>query len=72
MSPIFAFSILVGPPAATTTFWLSTTPSMSSVSSIVPPTFLTMRISRKSTFSDVGVTRRVTAETAMGARTDEY
>jgi hypothetical protein len=45
---------------------------MSSVSSIVPPTFLTMRISRRSTFEDVGVTRRVTAETAIGARMDEY
>jgi len=72
MRPIFAFSILVGPPAATTTFWLRTTPSMSSVSSMVPPTFLTIRISRKSTFEDAGVTRRVTAETAIGAKMDEY
>ena len=61
MIPIFAFSIRVGPPAATTTFWFNTTPSTSSVSSIVPPTFLTIRMSRRSTFDDVGVTKRVTA-----------
>ncbi len=69
---ILAFSIRVGPPAETMTFWFRTTPSISSVSSIVPPTFFTTRISRKSTLEDVGVTRRVTAATAMGARVDEY
>ena len=38
--PILAFSMRVGPPAEVTTFWFRTTPlSMSSVSSIVPPTF---------------------------------
>lgn len=39
---------------------------------MVPPTFLTSRISRKSTFDDVGVTSRVTAVTAIGAKVDEY
>lgn len=72
MIPIFAFSIRVGPPAALTTVWLRTTPSTSSVSSIVPPTFLTTRMSRRSTLEDVGVTRRVTADTAIGARVEEY
>ena len=72
MIPIFAFSIRVGPPAAVTTFWFKTTPSTSSVSSIVPPTFFTIRMSRRSTFDDVGVTRRVTADTAIGANVDEY
>lgn len=69
---IFAFSIRVGPPAATTTFWLSTTPSTSSVSSMVPPTFFTTRMSRRSTVDEVGVTRRVTAATAIGASVEEY
>lgn len=69
---ILAFSIRVGPPAAMTTFWFRTTPSTSSVSSMVPPTFLTTRMSRRSTFDEVGVTRRVTAATAMGARVEEY
>lgn len=72
MRPIFAFSILVGPPAATITFWLRTTPSTSSVSSIVPPTFFTIRTSRRSTFEDVGVTSLVTAATAIGANVEEY
>lgn len=69
---ILAFSIRVGPPAETTTFWLRTTPSMSSVSSIVPPTLLTIRMSLRSTFEEVGVTNRVTAATAIGASVDEY
>lgn len=72
MMAIFAFSIRVGPPAATTTFWLRTTPSTSSVSSIVPPIFLTTRISLRSTFEEVGVTSRETAATAIGAKVDEY
>lgn len=72
IKPILAFSILVGPPALFMTGWFSASPSISSVSSIVPPTFLTSLISRKSTLEEVGVTRRVTAETAMGARVDEY
>ena len=62
----------VGPPAAVLTFWLSATPSTSSVSSMVPPTFLTMRISRRSTFVLDSVARRLTLSTAMGARMDEY
>jgi len=72
MMAILAFSILVGPPADTTTFWFKTTPSTSSVSSMVPPTFFTIRISRRSTLDDVGVTRRVTADTAIGASVEEY
>lgn len=72
MIAILAFSILVGPPAETTTFWLRTTPSTSSVSSIVPPIFLTTRMSLRSTFDEVGVTRRETAATAMGASVEEY
>lgn len=69
---IFAFSMRVGPPAATMTFWCKTTPSMSSVSSMVPPTFFTMRMSLRSTLDEVGVTSRVTAATAIGAKVEEY
>ena len=72
INPILAFSILVGPPALFMTLWLSAIPSTISVSSIVPPTFLTIRISRRSTLEEVGVTRRVTAATAIGARVEEY
>lgn len=72
MIPIFAFSTRVGPPPETTTFWFKTTPSTSSVSSIVPPTFFTILTSRRSTFDEVAVAKRVTASTAMGARVDEY
>jgi hypothetical protein len=72
MMAILAFSIRVGPPADTTTFWLRTTPSTSSVSSIVPPTFLTTRTSWRSTFDEVGVTSRKTAATAIGDNVDEY
>lgn len=70
--PILAFSILVGPPAFAMTVWFNARPSINSVSSIVPPTFFTILMSLRSTFDDVGVTRRVTAETAMGARVEEY
>jgi hypothetical protein len=72
INPILAFSIRVGPPALAMTPWLSARPSTSSVSSMVPPTFFTIRMSRRSTLEEVGVTRRVTAETAMGARVEEY
>lgn len=72
MMPILAFSIRVGPPADVMAFWWSKTPSMSSVSSMVPPTFFTRRMSRRSTFSDDEVTRRRTASTAIGARMEEY
>ena len=72
IKPILAFSILVGPPALFITGWCKANPSINSVSSIVPPTFLTNRISLKSTFDEVGVTSRVTAETAIGARVEEY
>lgn len=72
IKPILAFSILVDPPALFITGWFNANPSINSVSSIVPPTFLTNRISLKSTFDEVGVTSRVTAETAIGARVEEY
>src|ERR1700733_13305949 len=39
---------------------------------MVPPTFFTVRMSLKSTLDEVGVTRRVTAATAIGARVDEF
>jgi hypothetical protein len=73
IKPILAFSILVGPPAFLMTGWLRTNPSTSSVSSIVPPTFFTIRISFKSTFSAVaGTITLITASTAIGANNDEY
>lgn len=73
ISPIFAFSIRVGPPPEVTTFWFKTTPfSTNSVSSIVPPTFLTIRMSLKSTFDAPAVARRITADTAIGDRVEEY
>lgn len=72
MMPILAFSIRVGPPACVMTFWFNNTPSISSVSSMVPPTFLTSRISRRSTLVEAGVTRRRTESTAMGDKMDEY
>lgn len=72
MIAILAFSIRAGPPADVMTFWLRTTPSMSCVSSIVPPTRLTMRTSLRSTLVEVGVMSRVTASTAIGARMEEY
>ena len=72
INPIRAFSIRVGPPAFVMTLWFNANPSTSSVSSIVPPTFRTIRISRRSTLEEAEVTRRVTADTAMGARVDEY
>lgn len=63
----------VGPPEFLTTFWVSTNPSINSVSSIVPPTFLTIRISFKSTLVAVaGSITRNTASTAIGARRPEY
>lgn len=43
----------VGPPPALRTAWLSTRPSIISLSSIVPPTFLTILMFRRSTFSAV-------------------
>ena len=72
---ILAFSTRDGPPLDVTTFCSSTRPSTSSVSSIVPPTFFTMRISRRSTDSPspfFGSTIRSTLSTAIGAKTDEY
>ena len=72
IKPILAFSILVGPPALVIAIWFSAKPSTSSVSSIVPPTFFTILISLKSTLEEAEVTSRVTADTAMGARVEEY
>ena len=73
MSPILAFSMRVGPPAFLMTLWFKTNPSTSSVSSMVPPTFFTIRISLRSTFSAVaGLITRMTASTAMGARRALY
>jgi len=70
---ILAFSTLVGPPALLIAFWVKIKPSHNSVSSIVPPTFLTRRISRKSTlFSIFGSITLVTASTAIGANKLEY
>ena len=67
---IFAFYILVGPPAAVLGLHLSKTrPSTSYVSSIVPPNFLTIRISFKSTFVAVfGSMTFITALTAKGEK----
>ena len=69
---ILAFSIRVGPPACVMTFWWRRTPSTSSVSSMVPPTFLTSRISRKSTLVEALVTSRRTESTAMGEMMEAY
>mmetsp|Transcript_7546 Transcript_7546/g.23867 ORF Transcript_7546/g.23867 Transcript_7546/m.23867 type:complete len:266 (+) Transcript_7546:1040-1837(+) len=70
MSPIFAFATRVGPPATLTAFCVKTRPSISSVSSIVPPSFLTIATSRRSTFVEVsGSMMRSIASTAIGAST---
>lgn len=53
-------------------FWLRTTPSTSVVSSMVPPTFLTIRISLKSTVELWLFEILVTAFTAIGANVLEY
>ena len=68
-SPILAFAILVGPPAACDAFCAKTNPSTSSVSSIVPPIFLTTLMSRRSQLTAVAgsMILRI-ASTASGAR----
>src|ERR1700712_3320386 len=67
ISPILAFSILVGPPALFNTCWFSTKPSTISLSSIVPPDFFTILMLFRSTLSAVfgSITRR-TESTAIG------
>mmetsp|Transcript_82216 Transcript_82216/g.233071 ORF Transcript_82216/g.233071 Transcript_82216/m.233071 type:complete len:281 (-) Transcript_82216:7-849(-) len=73
MSPIRAFATRVGPPAALDTFWVSTRPSTSSVSSVVPPSFFTSRMSLRSTFVAVfGSMILSTASTAIGASSSEF
>mmetsp|Transcript_50087 Transcript_50087/g.92422 ORF Transcript_50087/g.92422 Transcript_50087/m.92422 type:complete len:205 (-) Transcript_50087:222-836(-) len=66
--PIFAFSMRDGPPAACAIFCVKTKPSMNSVSSTVPPSFLHSLMSDKSTLVAVfaSITFK-TASTAMGA-----
>mmetsp|Transcript_43180 Transcript_43180/g.99542 ORF Transcript_43180/g.99542 Transcript_43180/m.99542 type:complete len:205 (-) Transcript_43180:219-833(-) len=73
ISPILAFSMREGPPAACETFCVKTKPSMNSVSSTVPPSFLHSRISVKSTFVAVltSMTFKI-ASTAMGASLSAY
>lgn len=70
---ILAFSIFVGPPALLITFWVKTNPEHISVSSIVPPSLLTVLISLKSTLWSFNgsITWRI-ASTAIGARIEEY
>mmetsp|Transcript_20586 Transcript_20586/g.55497 ORF Transcript_20586/g.55497 Transcript_20586/m.55497 type:complete len:234 (+) Transcript_20586:1349-2050(+) len=73
MRPILALGTRVGPPATLTTFWLKTRPSMSSVSSMVPPIFLTTAMSRRSTNECLaGSMMRSMASTARGARMDAF
>mmetsp|Transcript_82834 Transcript_82834/g.234704 ORF Transcript_82834/g.234704 Transcript_82834/m.234704 type:complete len:205 (+) Transcript_82834:960-1574(+) len=73
MSPTLAFSTRLGPPAARATFCVSTRPSTSSVSSVVPPSFFTIRMSWRSTFVAVsGSMTFSTASTAMGASCSEF
>mmetsp|Transcript_46781 Transcript_46781/g.106181 ORF Transcript_46781/g.106181 Transcript_46781/m.106181 type:complete len:261 (-) Transcript_46781:51-833(-) len=72
ISPILAFWTLEGPPATRETFCVSTRPSTSSVSSVVPPSFFTSLTSFKSTFVAVaGSITFSTASTAMAASSAE-
>lgn len=71
--PILAFSILRGPPALLITGWVRTNPSTSSLSSIVPPTFLIIRMFLRSTLSaDFMSIVFITELTAMGPSRFEY
>ena len=67
MSAILAFATLVGPPAACEAFCVKTRPLTSSVSSIVPPSFLTTAMSRRSTFVEFASQIESIASTASGA-----
>mmetsp|Transcript_55635 Transcript_55635/g.144646 ORF Transcript_55635/g.144646 Transcript_55635/m.144646 type:complete len:268 (+) Transcript_55635:991-1794(+) len=69
ISPTLASWTRVGPPAALATFWVSTRPSTSSVSSAVAPSFLTNRMLFRSTLVAVnGSITFKTASTAIEAR----
>mmetsp|Transcript_16168 Transcript_16168/g.39095 ORF Transcript_16168/g.39095 Transcript_16168/m.39095 type:complete len:243 (+) Transcript_16168:1121-1849(+) len=74
ISPIFAFCTREGPPAVFTTFWVITSPSISSQSSMVPPSLLATLISLRSTLSclALSVTSLRTASTARGASISEF
>mmetsp|Transcript_92562 Transcript_92562/g.239017 ORF Transcript_92562/g.239017 Transcript_92562/m.239017 type:complete len:232 (+) Transcript_92562:952-1647(+) len=68
MRPIFASATRRGPLAFFAIFCVSTSPSTSSVSSVVPPIFLTIRMSFRSTLVAVfGSMTLSTASTAIGA-----
>ena len=69
MRPMQAFSMEDGPPPDLTTGWFSTRPSIISLSSIVPPSFSTIRMFLRSTLSAVRWSMVLrTASTAIGAR----
>eukprot|EP00965_Chrysotila_dentata_P142396 4707695-Pleurochrysis_carterae.AAC.1 len=71
MSAILALGTRVGPEAACDAFWVKTMPRTSSVSSMVPPSFLTTAMSRRSTLVAVaGSMTAVRASTASGARSE--
>mmetsp|Transcript_60707 Transcript_60707/g.167918 ORF Transcript_60707/g.167918 Transcript_60707/m.167918 type:complete len:236 (-) Transcript_60707:13-720(-) len=73
INPTFAFSTRRGPPATFETRCVSTRPSTSSVSSVVPPNFFTSRMSFKSTLVAVFASMTFsTASTAMGASSSEF
>mmetsp|Transcript_35888 Transcript_35888/g.89420 ORF Transcript_35888/g.89420 Transcript_35888/m.89420 type:complete len:233 (+) Transcript_35888:1248-1946(+) len=69
MRPTFASLTKLRPPAERTTFCcVNTSPSTSSVSSTVPPSFLTTRMSFRSTLSGLAGSKAfMTASTAIGA-----
>mmetsp|Transcript_30521 Transcript_30521/g.67077 ORF Transcript_30521/g.67077 Transcript_30521/m.67077 type:complete len:250 (+) Transcript_30521:175-924(+) len=75
MRAILALGTWDGPPALLVLPLLKTSPSTSSVSSIVPPICSTMRMSRRSTLvaaSRPSPRRPRTESTAMGARRSEF
>mmetsp|Transcript_7141 Transcript_7141/g.12308 ORF Transcript_7141/g.12308 Transcript_7141/m.12308 type:complete len:228 (+) Transcript_7141:1394-2077(+) len=73
MSAILAFSMRMGPPAAFDAFWSKTRPSISVLSSMVPPVLLITRISRRSSmWGRAGSMTCVTASTAIGDSRLEY
>eukprot|EP00732_Lithocolla_globosa_P004005 Lithocolla_globosa_v1_NODE_3463_length_1662_cov_41.947729.p2 type:complete len:116 gc:universal NODE_3463_length_1662_cov_41.947729:808-461(-) len=70
---ILAFSTRSGPPAVLSAGWVNISPGIISVSSIVPPTLRTTRISLRSTLkSFAGSMTCKTASTAIGANKLEY
>mmetsp|Transcript_79180 Transcript_79180/g.221984 ORF Transcript_79180/g.221984 Transcript_79180/m.221984 type:complete len:266 (-) Transcript_79180:29-826(-) len=73
MRPTFAFSTRRGPPATLETRCVNTRPSTNSVSSVVPPSFFTSRISFKSTLFAVFASMTLsTASTAMGPKSSAF